>query len=298
MDVGGALLDLALGGDSPGIAVVGTGKNVGKTVAVRAILGAAQRRKLSTGLASIGRDGEAVDAADGRPKPRFFLRAGTTFATARGALPSSPAVELLRVTEMPTSAGVLVIARVREPGYFEIVGPPTASGIRVTLANLRALGARLTILDGAVDRVAAIAGDDRAIVVATGAASGATIDDVATQARAMVERLATPAFDPLRPFVKIDGALTPGAAAEAIARDERRQIVVRDPSQIAIFGRAFLGLAPRLTVRCERPLRVVATTVASIGGDRYLDPVALARAVAQATGLPTFDVYASARAAA
>jgi len=38
-------------------------------------------------------------------------------------------------------------------------------------------------------------------------------------------------------------------------------------------------------------------TAASIGRDRYFEPAAFARAVALATGLPTFDVYAGARAA-
>ncbi|HVS45659.1 MAG TPA: hypothetical protein VMS32_03255 [Verrucomicrobiae bacterium] len=298
MEVGAALLDLALGGSSPGIAVVGTGKNVGKTVAVRAIVEAAVARGLAVGLTSIGRDGEAVDAGDAQAKPRLFLQPGTLLATARGVLPPCPAAELMAFAELMTAAGSLLYARVREPGYFEIVGPPTASGVRTALDALRRLGAEIVVLDGAVDRVAALAGGNEAIVVATGAASGATIDEVVDEVRAMAARLATPAVDPSRPSLKIEGGLTAADAAALIARDERRQVVVRDPSQLAMSGRAFLGLAQRLTVRCERPLRVVATTVASIGRDRYLEPAALARAVAAATGLPTFDVYADGETAA
>lgn len=298
MDIGAALLDLALGGQPPGIAVVGTAKNVGKTVAARAIVQAAVARGLTVGLASIGRDGEAVDAGDSLAKPRLFLQPGTMIATARGVLPPSPAVELLNFAGLTTAAGPLVYARVREAGYFELVGPPTASGVRTALDALRRLGAAVIVLDGAVDRVAALAGGDEAIVVATGAASGPTIDDVAQEIGAMVARLATPGFDPNLPALRIEGGLTAQAAAALIARGERRQVVVRDPSQVAMSGRAFLGLSQRLVVRCERPLRVVATTIASIGPQRYFEPLALARAVATATGLPAFDVYVADRAIA
>jgi hypothetical protein len=292
MDVGAALLDLALGGNSPGIAVVGTGKNVGKTVAARAIASAAVVRGLAVGMTSIGRDGEAVDAGDAQAKPRLFLPPGTLLATARGVLPPTPAVELLDFSELQTAAGPLVYARVREPGYFELVGPPTASGVRTALDALRRLGATFVVLDGAIDRVAALAGGDEAIVVATGAASGSTVEGVADELRAMVARLATPAFDPTLASLEIEGGLTAAGAAALISAGERRQVVVRDPSQIAMSGRAFLGLTRRVTVRCRRPLRVVAATIASIGRESYLEPAALARAVAQACGLPAFDVYA------
>jgi hypothetical protein len=92
----------------------------------------------------------------------------------------------------------------------------------------------------------------------------------------------------------MEGALTASLAAQLAAARETRQIVVRDPTQIAVSGKAMIGIAERLDIRCERPLHVVAATIASIGRDRYFEPRAFANAVAQATGLPTFDVYAGA----
>jgi hypothetical protein len=68
---------------------------------------------------------------------------------------------------------------------------------------------------------------------------------------------------------------------------------VRDPTQIALSGRAGLRALDQLTIRCRRPLRVVAATIASIGPQRSFEPVAFAAAVAKATALPTFDVYAA-----
>jgi hypothetical protein len=72
---------------------------------------------------------------------------------------------------------------------------------------------------------------------------------------------------------------------------------VRDPTQIALSGKATAHAFAHLAIRCERPLRVVAATVASIGRDHSFEPKGFADAVARATGLPTFDVYAGARVA-
>ncbi|MGZ3562959.1 MAG: hypothetical protein ACXVAS_14080 [Vulcanimicrobiaceae bacterium] len=297
MNVGKELLDLARAGAVRSLFVVGTGKNVGKTVAVRAIVESAAARGLTFGLTSIGRDGEAVDVADAGAKPRLFLRPGAIIATARDALARHPATEMLDLSDLRTAAGTLVYARVASAGYFEIVGPPTASGVRTCVERFAALGCEQTIVDGAVDRVAALAGGSDAIVVATGASNATTMHEAVGEIQALVARLRVPAYDRQRPFVRVDGALTPGIAAQFAAQRETRQIVVRHPTQIAMSGKAFLGVAERLTLRCEEPLHVVAATVASIGRERYFEPRAFARAVADATNLPTFDVYASARAA-
>ena len=98
-------------------------------------------------------------------------------------------------------------------------------------------------------------------------------------------------------MLHIDGALTATRAAELIAARERRQIVVRDPTQIALVGKAASHAFAHLTICCERPLHVVAATVASIGRENAFEPRGFARAVAKATGIPTFDVYAGERVA-
>jgi uncharacterized NAD-dependent epimerase/dehydratase family protein len=89
--VGEELLKMVRGSGARSAFVVGTGKNVGKTVTMRAMYEAAYGAGLCVGLASVGRDGEAVDAGDAQPKPRLFLRPGTVVATAREILPASPA---------------------------------------------------------------------------------------------------------------------------------------------------------------------------------------------------------------
>ncbi len=296
MNAGRAIFDLAEASGARALFVVGTGKNVGKTVTARAIYEAAVARGVRTGVASVGRDGEAVDVTDGAPKPRLFLHPGTLLATARDVLPHSPAVEYIEDSSLQTASGRLVYARVTSAARFELVGPPSASGVREVVAML---GSRCetVIVDGAIDRVAALAGMPGAIVVAAGASAGSTPDEAVEAIRALVQRLTVAAADPAQAGLEIDGALTPARAAELVDAREQRQVVVRDPTQIALSGRAAVHAFARLRIRCVRPLRVIAATVASIGRERSFEPRTFARAVASATRLPTFDVYAGERVA-
>ncbi|MDE2481152.1 MAG: hypothetical protein KGN02_03050 [bacterium] len=290
--VGDSILALALATGARSLFVVGTGKNVGKTVAMRAMYDACLAREILPALTSIGRDGEAVDAGDAQAKPRLFLRPGTIVATARDVLPRSPASEMLALSTLRTAAGTLVYARVRHAAHYELVGPPTASGIREAVATLGSL-APYVIVDGAIDRIAALAGGEDAIVVACGASASNTLDETVADVRALVARLCVPKLERGNDALRIEGALTPSIAAELIRAGERRSVVVADPTKIALAGHAALHALERLDLRCERPLNVVAVTVASIGRDRSFEPARLLRDVAAATGVPTFDVYAA-----
>jgi hypothetical protein len=296
MNAGRAIFDLAEASGARSLFIVGTAKNVGKTVTARALYEAAVARDIRVGIASVGRDGEAVDVADGAPKPRLFLHPGTLLATARDVLPRSPAVEYVEDSSLQTASGRLVYARVVRAAHYELVGPPSASGVREAVATLAAR-CDTVVVDGAIDRVAALAGMPGAIVVAAGASAGSTTEEAVEAIRALVQRLTVEIADPTQPAIEIEGALTPALAAELVETREQRQVVVRDPTQIALTGRAAIHAFARLRIRCRRPLRVIAATVASIGRDRSFEPRAFARAVASATGLPTFDVYAGERAA-
>lgn len=292
MKIGEKLLDLARDGGRRSLFVVGTGKNVGKTVAMRAIADAAASRGLRVAMTSIGRDGEAVDISDALAKPRLFLRPGALVATARNLLPPHPASELVDFTPWTTASGPVVLARVRHAAYYELAGPATATGVRACVRRFTQLGCDQIIVDGALDRVAALAGGEDAVIVAAGASASRTMEEAVDEIRALAARLRVPGVDESAPQMHVGGALTAGDAARLVAQRETRQIVVRDPTQIALSGKALLGVLSRLDVRCERPLHVVAATIASIGRDRYFEPREFAHAVAAETGLPTFDVYA------
>ena len=293
MDVAAALLARARSAGAASLAVVGTSKNAGKSVVVAALCEALAREGEAFGLCSIGRDGEAVDALDAAPKPRFFLRAGTLLATAAMLVPPSPALEILEVTRERSALGPIVLARVHSPAFVEISGPASAAGVR-RIANALATRARFVVIDGAVDRIAALRGGDDAIVVAVGAAGAQTqshaVDDVA----ALVKRLGLPAADGGRQAVHVEGALSASAATAFARAAETRQIVVADATRIAFSGRLFLELSERLDLRCASVMRPIACTVAPLSAERAFEPRAFARAVAKRTGLPAYDVFASA----
>lgn len=294
MRVGRELLELARS-TTRTIFVVGIGRNVGKTTTLRAVYDAAWEAGLSLALASIGRDSEALTSSEAPRKPRLWLRPQTIFVTARALLPRSPAAEILKLSRLQSAAGALLYARTVQSAFYELAAPPTASGVRQVVCELSAQS-ELAIVDGAVDRVAALAGSDGAIVAACGAAAANGLHEAVEDIAALVARLRVAPFDSSAPAIHVEGALSAAQAAAFIAARETRQIVVRDPTQIALSGRSASEALARLRIRCRRPLWVIAATVASIGPERTFEPRAFARAVAAATGLPTFDVYANAAA--
>ena len=168
--------------------------------------------------------------------------------------------------------------------------------MRATIDRLRALGDGPVLVDGAIDRVAALAGGDDAVIVATGAASGATLARVAAVAADAVARLTLPGRDPARERARVD----PGRrcarrarrrdAARRGARMRRSSSTTRPGSRSA--ARSSRKLRATVDLRCEHPLRVVACTTSPVGRESALPPRALVEAVARATGLPTFDVVA------
>ncbi len=289
-----AFLDLVLGAGRRSIIVVGTAKNVGKTTAFNALRAAALRRGITGALTSIGRDGEAADALDGAPKPRVRIAAGTIVALPRDLLPRTPAFEILDLGEAGP-LGPMVFARALRPAQCEIGGPPSARAMRATLERLRELSGGPTFVDGAIDRIAPLAGGDDAIVVATGGASGTSIAAVAEVARTTIARLTLPArvrVHERADVVTISGALDSRDAQELLnAGRAGATIVVADPTRVTVRGKLLEKLMAAFDLRCERPLRVVACTTSS-GAARALDPRELVRAVGAATGLPAFDVVA------
>jgi hypothetical protein len=196
MSVAAELYDRALATGARSIVVVGTAKNVGKTTTVDALVREAERRRAQLGLTSLGRDGEAFDAVDGRPKPRLFVEAGALIAAGYALLPPRRAVEILARGE-ESALGPIVFYRLKIPLHVEISGPPTARGVRATIARLLELGGAPVIVDGAIDRVAAVVGGDDAVIVATGAALAATPEIVARETASIVAELRrrSPAID-------------------------------------------------------------------------------------------------------
>lgn len=136
------------------ISVIGMAKNAGKTVALNELIAQASEHALRLGLTSIGRDGEKVDVVTCTDKPTIHVESGTLLATAEGLFDCSEArLELLEITDYGSSMGRILIARAISAGNVQLAGPCTNSGIRDVSERMLSYGARLVLVDGALDRV-------------------------------------------------------------------------------------------------------------------------------------------------
>jgi len=148
-----SILDL-IRGNYRVVSVVGMAKNAGKTSALNDILYSAFDEGVRLGLTSIGRDGERVDVVTCTEKPMIYIERGTLIATAESLFHCSEAkLEVLEMTDYPSSLGRIVIARAVSSGNVEIGGPVTNQEIRAVSERMLAFGAELVLVDGALDRV-------------------------------------------------------------------------------------------------------------------------------------------------
>ncbi|MBI2873922.1 MAG: hypothetical protein HYY09_02445 [Firmicutes bacterium] len=163
------------------VGLAGTAKNTGKTTATAAIIREGSRYAL-LGVTSIGYDGETVDNVTRLPKPRLPVPEGTLVATARTCLGAGSArLEILEDTTLPTPLGTVAVARVVEAGTVLLAGPNNTGDLQACLQALRAEGAELTLVDGALNRLAPMAATG-GIVLCTGAARVADAEILAREA--------------------------------------------------------------------------------------------------------------------
>ena len=164
---------------------VGTAKNTGKTTTALHILDLVNAAGIGAALTSIGYDGENTDHVTGLPKPRYFAGQGIIIATARRCLDFGTARYTdVQPTGLKTILGEIVIATVAEAGYVVLAGPNRKTDIHTLLGYLKSQAVELTMLDGALNRLAAMVLAD-GMVLSTGAAFDERVEVVASHAAAM-----------------------------------------------------------------------------------------------------------------
>ena len=182
------------------LSLVGLSKNVGKTTTtnhlLETLLGQHLYRAEELALTSLGLDGEATDALTGLPKPRYVPQAGLLVATTADLLrqAENEGAQIERLQQLPgrTALGPVILARVLQPGRIIIAGPTLLSDLRTSLDLLQALGVRLSIIDGAINRLGAAApGVTDACILCTGASAAATPELVARRTADLLARLTT-----------------------------------------------------------------------------------------------------------
>ncbi len=180
-----SLTDVVQSSDVRSLAIVGTAKNVGKTVTMNYLASELSARGLTVGLISSGRDGETVDSFTGEPKPSVVPPEGAWVATAEGTLTNvAGALEIVDVLEKPGLLGRLVLGRVIEPSPIELVGPGSARELGFIVGRLLQLGSDLVLVDGALDRIAAASPDvTEGLILVAGDSAHDSLTAIAQQAR-------------------------------------------------------------------------------------------------------------------
>ena len=290
------------------LSIVGMCKNAGKTTVLNWLL--AQSRGRVLGLTSIGRDGESVDVVTGTEKPGIFVPEGTLIATAKDMLALSDVTqEIVFTTGIPTPLGEVVIVRARSAGSVQLAGPSITSQL-ITVSDLFfSLGAKQTIIDGALGRKSLGA---RAVVESVILCTGASYDrrmekvvqDTANIFRLMnlkKARTLPPESDRPLPDVlqhaceaRIPGALTDAAVVpllkSGVLRDKR--LVVQDPSKVLLSSDTLDKLALRgvslETVEAAKTLCVTVNPVSAYGWK--FDPDAFLHAMEAAVTAPVINV--------
>lgn len=173
------------------LAIIGLGKNAGKTTALNHLIRACERVGLPrvVALTSIGRDGESRDLLTGGVKPRIDVAGGSLIVSSRDSITrSDPILEILNWTGIRTATGELVLARARTGGYVELAGPSSARDLTRCEQSLRVLEPDcLFLVDGALDRLSPAGGGlTEAAVLVAGMAQAGSVGDLV---RATVDRV-------------------------------------------------------------------------------------------------------------
>jgi hypothetical protein len=183
------------------LSLIGLAKNVGKTTATNHLLRTLLDERLyeasELALTSLGLDGEATDAMTGLPKPRYVPQAGLLIATTNEFLrqAESEGARFERLQQLPgrTALGAVLLARVKQPGRVVIAGPTLLRDLRTTLDQFGASGAKLGIIDGAINRLGAAApAITDACLLCVGASVAATPELAARRSADVFKRLLTP----------------------------------------------------------------------------------------------------------
>ncbi|MBS3943551.1 MAG: hypothetical protein KGZ32_04775 [Dethiobacter sp.] len=207
--------DLICSRATTAIAIVGMTKNVGKTVTLNYLIRHCAQAGRVTGLVSAGYDGERFDRLTLKDKPRIYAPAGSFVATAKACLDAAGAVmEPLYRSRISTPLGEVWIAVVKEAGLVELAGPGSVSGLKILIEWMSAQGAHPVLIDGAINRQASasplVAGE---VILASGAAVAATLDDVIRKTLYRCILLETPALEDKRMERKAREAICSAGAA-------------------------------------------------------------------------------------
>jgi hypothetical protein len=162
------------------LSIIGMCKNAGKTTVLNRIIYELRDEGLTLALTSIGRDGEAIDVVTGTSKPGIFIYENTLVATAQDMLALCDVTrEIVGTTGYSTPLGDVVLFRARSDGNVQLAGPSMTAQLIALAERFAALGADMTVIDGALSRKSLCApAVSEATVLCTGASYSRNISAV------------------------------------------------------------------------------------------------------------------------
>ena len=232
------------------IGIAGTAKNTGKTTALSALLSEIRKEPGPTmALTSIGYDGEHFDNVTGLPKPRISVERDEILAVAERCLYSGGALlEVLQKTDISTPLGKIVIGRVTRPGKIVLAGPNNRRDLARVIARFTELGVGLTIVDGALSRIAPLV-VAQALLLCTGAARHTDLDLLAAETKLVVEILKTPVLEEQGPVARLTSVLNQAGFDQFLEAARNAETIGLEGIFGELYFPKFLKEAGTLTAR-------------------------------------------------
>ncbi len=145
-------------------------------------------------MTSIGLDGEEIDQITYQEKPRIFAKIGYIIATAKDTLKSFQAeYEILEETDIRTSIGTIVIARITKEGNVLVAGPSIISDMQRLIKVIEKYKPTKILIDGAFFRHST-ARLSQATIFVVGANLSARIEKVVNNARLSIKKFSLPEY--------------------------------------------------------------------------------------------------------
>ena len=177
------------------LAIMGMGKNTGKTSFLNLIIDEARihHRERTLALTSIGRDGEERDLVTKGEKPKIYVTEGTLIATSEGLLSRCDVTrEIMESTPIFSALGRIIIFRALSDGFVEIAGPSRSSDLLEIEKSMRRMEEHcLFIVDGALSRMSFSTRTEGA-VLCTGVSVSQSQDKILEKTRNALRALTLP----------------------------------------------------------------------------------------------------------
>ena len=250
------------------ISIIGMGKNVGKTTTLNHLIREFEKQGARLALTSIGRDGEEIDVVTQTRKPRIFVPVGTIVITTEKLFTRCDiTAEILRVTDIGTPLGRVVVIRACSDGFVQLGGPSIVAQMADLLLELQAFGVDKTIIDGAISRKSLASPTlTQATVLCSGAGVASSMNEVIDQTRHAVNLFMLPSANPDdERSIYLPGAVSDAKMRELVLSGKDftgRQIVVDDASKLFITAATYEKLLiKQATLAVRTPINLVAVTI-------------------------------------